>query len=141
MPVGTFDDTQRAYLFKEGAAAGEREEEINRLNLSPLTAEVLAIGMLNPDTGGGRVLYRSDRNETFHSDDGKIEFISGDEGKILSAFWDDIRNYGQFITFNGRTFDCPFLMLRSALLGLRPTKEPRPLPLQHRPPTATFSTS
>ena len=122
MPVETFDDAQIGYLFKDGATEEERQEEINRLNLSPLTAEVLAIGMLNPDTGGGRVLYRSDREEKFHSDDGKIEFISGDEGKILSAFWDDIRNYSQFITFNGRTFDCPFLMLRSALFGIRPTK-------------------
>ena len=78
--------------------------------------------MLNPETGGGRVFYRSDVREIFHSDDGKIEFLSGDEGKVLSAFWDDIRNYSQFVTFNGRTFDCPFLMLRSALLGIRPTK-------------------
>jgi DNA polymerase elongation subunit (family B) len=121
-PASSFDEAQLAYLFKEGATAEERIEEVNRLNLSPLTAEVLAIGMLNPDTGGGRVLYRSDRRESFRSDDGNVEFVSGDEHGILTAFWEDIRNYAQFITFNGRGFDCPFLMLRSALLGVKPAK-------------------
>ncbi len=31
-------------------------------------------------------------------------------------------HYSQFVTFNGRTFDCPFLMLRSAILGIKPTR-------------------
>lgn len=78
--------------------------------------------MLNPDTGGGRVLYRADTQESFRSDDGAIEFVSGDERRILATFWDDIRNYAQFVTFNGRGFDGPFLMLRSAILGVRPAK-------------------
>ena len=121
-PAETFDEAQAAYLFKPGATAEEHVEEINRLNLSPLTAEVLAIGMMNPETGGGKVVFRSDRADAFRSEDGKIEFTSGDERAILASFWDDIRNYAQFVTFNGRTFDCPFLMLRSALLGVRPTK-------------------
>ncbi len=111
-----------AYLFKEGATDEERVEEINRLNLSPLTAELLAIGMLNPDTGGGRVFYRAGAEERFSSEDGKVSFVSGDERGILSAFWDDIRNYTGFVTFNGRSFDCPFLMVRSALLGVRPSR-------------------
>lgn len=78
--------------------------------------------MLNPETGGGRVLYRADTQESFRSDDGAIEFVSGDERRILATFWDDIRNYAQFVTFNGRGFDCPFLMLRSAILGVRPAR-------------------
>jgi DNA polymerase elongation subunit (family B) len=119
-PPETFDEAQTAYLFRGVETAEARTEEINRLNLSPLTAEVLAIGMLNPDTGGGRVLFRSDRREKFQSEDGKVEFLSGDESAILGLFWDDVRNYDRFVTFNGRTFDCPFLMLRSALLGIRP---------------------
>ena len=121
-PVESFDEVQIAYLFKEGSSEEERIEEVNRLNLSPLTAELLAIGMLNPDTGGGRVFYRADRRESFRSDDGAIEFVSGDEKEILSSFWEDLRPYAQFVTFNGRGFDGPFLMLRSALLGIRPTR-------------------
>jgi len=121
-PVESFDETQTAYLFRGVETDEARLEEINRLNLSALTAEVLAIGMLNPDTLGGRVLFRSDRQEKFHSDDGKIEYHSGDEAAILHSFWEDIRNYDRFVTFNGRTFDCPFLMLRSALLGVKPAR-------------------
>ena len=29
--------------------------------------------------------------------------------------------YQAVVTFNGRNFDCPFLMLRSAVLGIRPS--------------------
>lgn len=68
------------------------------------------------------MLYRADREETSRSDDGAVEYVSGDERTIVAAFWEDIRNYAQFVTFNGRGFDCPFLMLRSALLGVRPTR-------------------
>jgi DNA polymerase elongation subunit (family B) len=121
-PPDTFDEAQTDYLFRGADTEEKRQEEVNRLNLSPLTAEVLAIGMLNPDTGGGKVLFRSDRPEKYRSDDGNIEFVSGDEQTILGSFWNDIRSYDRFVTFNGRTFDCPFLMIRSALFGLRPSR-------------------
>jgi len=121
-PPDSFDEARTAYLFRGADTDEKREEEINRLNLSPLTAEVLAIGMLNPDTSRGRVLYRSDSPEKSTSADGRIEFVPGDETTILRAFWDDVRNYDRFVTFNGRTFDCPFLMVRSALLGVKPAR-------------------
>lgn len=121
-PPETFDEAQTAYLFRGAETEEARLEEINRLNLSPLTAEVLAIGMLNPDTGGGRVLFRADGDRRFQSEDGKIDYLPGDEPTILKMFWEDIRNYDRFVTFNGRTFDCPFLMVRSALLGIKPAR-------------------
>jgi len=121
-PPDSFDQAQTGYLFRGALTEEARAEEVNKLNLSPLTAEILAIGMLNPETSRGRVLYRSDRTEKFSSDDGKIEFASGDETAILRSFWEDVRSYDRIVTFNGRTFDCPFLMIRSALLGVKPTR-------------------
>lgn len=106
--------------MKSARTDEEKEEELRKMSLSPFTAEILAIGMLNPGTGGGRVLYRARGEERTVSEDGKIEFIPGTEKEILTAFWDDIVRCSQFVTFNGRSFDCPFLMLRSALLGVRP---------------------
>ncbi len=43
---------------------------------------------------------------------------------ILTKFWDIIDKHksSTLITFNGRNFDIPFLMLRSAILGIRPSK-------------------
>lgn len=90
--------------------------------LSPLTGEVLAIGMLNPETGGGRVLYRDGGAGTDLPEENNITFTPGSEHEILTAFWSDIGRYDQFVTFNGRSFDCPFLMVRSAILGIRPCR-------------------
>jgi hypothetical protein len=70
----------------------------------------------------GKVLFQSDAKEQSHSEQNKIEFLSGSELDILTGFWDTLQHYDRFITFNGRTFDNPFLMLRSAILGIRPTR-------------------
>jgi 3'-5' exonuclease len=41
---------------------------------------------------------------------------------MLAHFWKSIIHYKQFVTFNGRGFDCPFVMARSALLGVKPSR-------------------
>ena len=122
LPVESLDDVQRAYLTKNAETDEEREAELSKMSLYPLTAQVLAIGMLNPETKAGRVLFQSDMKETFASDDGKIEYLSGDEAFVLRTFWEDVRRYDRIVTFNGRTFDCPFLMIRSAILSIAPSR-------------------
>ena len=47
----------------------------------------------------------------------------GTETEILEEFWRYVsRGVGKLITYNGRAFDGPFLTLRSALLGVTPTR-------------------
>jgi DNA polymerase elongation subunit (family B) len=121
-PLETFDETQQEYLMKFADTEEKRLETIQKLNLHPMTARVIAIGMLNPDTHSGKVFYEGETGTRYQSDDGKIEFQSGTENEILAWFWEHIQHYNQFITFNGRTFDCPFLMLRSAVLGIKPSR-------------------
>ncbi|MEF3691789.1 MAG: ribonuclease H-like domain-containing protein [Candidatus Moraniibacteriota bacterium] len=41
---------------------------------------------------------------------------------MLECFWRDIKKYKQLVTFNGRTFDAPFLHLRSAILKIKPSR-------------------
>jgi DNA polymerase elongation subunit (family B) len=125
-PLESFDEIQRQYLMKFSSTEEEKEEAVRKLNLSALTAQVIAIGMLNPDTNAGKVLYQSPEKEFFTSDDGAVEFVSGNESEILTAFWEMIPKYDQFITFNGRGFDCPFLLLRSAMLGIKPSRNLMP---------------
>jgi DNA polymerase III epsilon subunit-like protein len=127
-----FDTAEVDYLMK-GADKEENEEKrqqirdelIKQLNLWPLTARVVAIALLNVESGNGISLYVADQESEVEKKDGdKIYlYISGEEKKILAKFWEYITRFDDFITFNGRSFDCPFLMLRSAVLGIRPSRD------------------
>jgi predicted PolB exonuclease-like 3'-5' exonuclease len=121
-PLDSFDEVQQEYLLKFADTEEKRESEIQKFALSAHTGRIIAVAMINPETMGGKVFYQSDTVDQFYSDDKKTEFISGDEKEILENFWRTIQHYDQFITFNGRGFDCPFLMLRSAMHMIRPTR-------------------
>lgn len=121
-PLDSFDEAEQEYLLKFADTEEKRETEIQKFALSALTGRIIAVAMINPETMGGKVFFQSDISEQYHSDDKKTEFISGDEKEILENFWRTIQHYDQFITFNGRGFDCPFLMLRSAIHSIRPTR-------------------
>jgi 3'-5' exonuclease len=118
----SFDAEQQDYLMRFAKTEEERQEAVLKLALTPFTAQVVAIAMVNPDTGQGKVFYHGPGNQPELSVDGLAELVPGTEQQILEHFWETIRKYSQFITFNGRGFDCPFLMLRSTLLGIKPTR-------------------
>jgi 3'-5' exonuclease len=125
-PLDSFDEAQQKYLLKFSETETEREEAIQKLSLYPTTAQIIAIGLMNPETNRGKILFQSDKTLDYSSDDGAIQFKTGTEKEILEQFWQDILHYNQFITFNGRGFDCPFLMLRSAILQVQPTRNLMP---------------
>jgi len=125
-PIESFDDVQQEYILKFADTEEKRELELQKLALSPLTAQIIAIGMLNPETMSGKVFFQSETKESYKSDDGKYEFISGTEQEVIQNFWQTVQHYDQFITFNGRTFDNPFILLRSAIVGVHPTKNLMP---------------
>jgi len=122
LPLDTFDQSSREYLFKFADTDEKVEEAKQNLNLHALTSQVVAIALLNPDSNMGKVLFRSDTKEEYTAPDGLVQYKSGSEKEILEDFWKLIPSYHQFITFNGRGFDCPFLMVRSALLNVHPTR-------------------
>jgi len=124
------DDIAKDY-FREWAESSAKEEkdiavELEKIeegfSFSPLTAEVVCIGMLNPVTNKGRVYYQEPGNEGKKFNDNGIEFEAMAEPRMLEKFWADILSYVEFITFNGRGFDIPFLMIRSAVHKIKPTK-------------------
>src|ERR1043165_9923109 len=121
-----FDEVQQEYLLKFADTEEKREAEIQKFALHALTARIIAIGMMNPDTGARKVFYQSDVKEEFRSSDEKMVYISGDEREILEHFWETLAKYRRFVTFNGRAFDCPFVMLRSMILGVKPTRNLNP---------------
>lgn len=125
-PLETFDQETQTYLLRFADTEEKVEELKKNLNLHALTAQVLCIALYNPDTKRGKVFFQSETTDEYESPDKTCQFISGSEEDILRNFWSIIPKYDQFITFNGRNFDCPFLLLRSAKLGIRPTRNLMP---------------
>ena len=93
------------------------------LGFSPLTGEIVAIGMLDFYKNEGAVYYQSPGTKQEEIKEEGIAFKVMDEPEMLRKFWDAARHYQVFITFNGRGFDAPFLMVRSAAHDIRPTKD------------------
>jgi 3'-5' exonuclease len=92
------------------------------LGFSPLTGQIVAIGVLDVHLGKGGVYYQAPGQKAARFEEEGMTFESMTEEQLVRKFWDIAREYDVFITFNGRTFDVPFLMVRSAVHGVRPTK-------------------
>jgi len=120
------DKDSREYLLKYAETPEEKEDVKSQLSFWPLTAEIVAIAMLNPDTGRGAVYFQSGGEKIEPFKEGEIEYRSGSEAEIISWFWKAVSSYDQFITFNGRQFDAPFLALRSAANKISPAKNLMP---------------
>lgn len=118
----SFDAKAQEYLLKYGQTEEEKEDIKKKLALYPLTGEIVTIGMLNPETEKGYALFQNNQGATEKFEENGIVFESGSEKEILEKFWDFVGNYQQAVTFNGRGFDLPFLMLRSAIHGVRPSR-------------------
>jgi DNA polymerase elongation subunit (family B) len=116
------DEKSREYLLKYGETEEEKADIKKRLGLYPLTGEIVAIGMLNPDTMKGCMLFQNNGGQEEKLEENGIVFESGGEKEILEKFWDRLRSYDQVITFNGRGFDAPYLMIRSAIHKVRASK-------------------
>jgi 3'-5' exonuclease len=126
----SFDETTKKVLTKWIERESDSEEEYkhyladvkNRTGLSPLTAEIVAIGVLDVDRDQGAVYFQAPGEEIKEFEENGIKFQSMDEKSMLEKFWEITRQYQEFISFNGRSFDVPFMMLRSAINKVRPSK-------------------
>ncbi len=119
----SLDDSQRTYLQKNARSDEERKRLPETLSLWPFTGRIVVLAMLNPESGKGRVWYeKTDGRLEETSADGLFTFVGDTEPAFLTEFWNAIARFHRFITFNGRCFDGPFLMLRSASLGIPVTK-------------------
>jgi len=111
---------------KDTVIKEEKKDETKRyLSLYPYTAKVISIGLLNTETEGTLVIYsssaNSEENEEWEVEEKKIKYKGLDEVELLKLFWNYISKTDKVITFNGRNFDLPFLMLRSAMLSIKPS--------------------
>lgn len=125
----SLSESQQEYLLryteheKDLTKKEEMVEEAKRyLSLYPLTAKVAAIGMMNTETEKIMVLYEGEASEDLIIEEKNIKYKPMSEEQMLKNFWQYASKAEKVITFNGRCFDIPFLMIRSALLKLKPSK-------------------
>ncbi len=126
LPLEHFDDVQQEYLFRDAAKVTDEAERATRraeiqqlFNLWPLTARVVCIAMLNAETNRGQVIYTAEDYPAVNGEAGPVEFVPClDEVELLTALWDVATHYEKVVTFNGRSFDVPFIYLRSAVLNV-----------------------
>jgi len=122
-PWEELDPYVREYLIK-GMSEGEAEEAKRSGGLSPFRGRIVAIGVINPDSGRSCALYEiPGQGELMTRREGLRTFISGSEKQILEKFWELLGKDDRFISFNGRQFDGPFLMIRSAINGVIPKRD------------------
>ncbi|HYC59801.1 MAG TPA: ribonuclease H-like domain-containing protein [Thermoanaerobaculia bacterium] len=123
VPWEEHDTYVREYLIK-GMSEAEAEEEKRRGALSPFTGRIVAIGIVNAETGRSCALFEvPGQTEVITRKDGNRTLISGTERQILEKFWEYLGREDRFVSFNGRQFDGPFLMIRSAIQGLAPKRD------------------
>jgi len=120
-------DVLTRWIQKESADEKEYkialEELKNGLGFSPLTGEIVAIGTLDFETNKGGVYFQCPGKENEETEKEGIKIQSMTEKEMLEKFWNLVNYYQEFITFNGRGFDVPFLMIRSAIHGIRPSRD------------------
>ncbi|OGZ61915.1 MAG: hypothetical protein A3H51_02865 [Candidatus Spechtbacteria bacterium RIFCSPLOWO2_02_FULL_38_8] len=136
-PWDKFDKKSKE-IFKEWAQRDSNtEEEFERaleqvkdgLPFSPFMGEVVAIAVLDQNNKGA-VYFQAPNPSTRSTnsgqvkdfEDGQIQYRVGNEKDILERFWEISRHYNNFVTFGGRGFDVPYLMIRSAVNGIRPAR-------------------
>jgi len=102
--------------------ARELENLKNGLGFSPYTGQIVAVGTLDVEKGQGGVYFDAPGETISEAVEDGIKLRQLSEKEILQKFWDVAKEYDEFISFNGRGFDAPFLYIRSAIHGIKPTR-------------------
>jgi DNA polymerase elongation subunit (family B) len=122
----SLDKATQEYLLRYADTEDKKQEIKDSLSFYPLTAEVITIGLLNPDKETGYVFFQTGGETLLPFEEDNIRYEAGTEKEIIGKFWNCMKEYDHLITFNGRGFDCPFLLIRSAVHKIKPTKDLMP---------------
>jgi 3'-5' exonuclease len=112
-------------------AHGERQVK-KSLSYSPFTGRIVAIGLYDCERAE-RIVYAQGIQPNTQTTDGCI-YKARTEREMLQDFWEGVQTYERCITYGGRSFVVPFLIIRSAIHGIRPTidlMERRYVNMQH----------
>jgi hypothetical protein len=122
-PWPEVDEITRGYLLNRAKTADDRDAVPERTSLFPGLGKVIAIGLWDLERDRGLMLLEGaseperEWEKVPHS-----KIFRGSETELLTRFWEVVaRPRLRLVTFNGRCYDGPMLMIRSAQLALRPS--------------------
>lgn len=124
------DEPTREYLEERALSDAQRKGEKldyeqaesaaqDHVALDLGLARIIGIGMLAMHTDEPYIILNAP-SQTVVEEQGLTVACFRDEAAMLSRFWHVLerRSVGRVITFNGRTFDGPNLMVRSAMMNI-----------------------
>ena len=122
----TTKESLTRFIKREAYSEQEYQTELkdleDGLGFSPLTGQIVAIGVLDAERDKRAVYYHRGDSSEEPFEEGNCKYESMTEAEMLQKFWDIALKYEIFVTFNGRSFDVPFLWTRSAVHSIKPTK-------------------
>lgn len=128
-PFESLSESQKEYLLRDSQKeidaklrAEKTEQAIRFMSLYPFTAKVIAIGIFDVEKEKPFVYYESSIEEEWFVQEKHAHFKGINEQEMLKSFWRIVEASDKVITFNGRNFDVPFLMIRSAINKVKPSK-------------------
>ncbi len=126
-PIETFDKATQENLLRYAKSDEEEQLVKDSLGFYPVTAQIVTIAMLELESDKAFVYYQVPGQQAENKDEKSAQYFSVcDEKQLLELFWFNIQKYERFITFNGRAFDCPFIMLRSAINKIKAARNLMP---------------
>ncbi|TAJ21523.1 MAG: 3'-5' exonuclease [Planctomycetota bacterium] len=117
------DEITRGYLLTRARDEADRKSVPDRTALFPGLGKIIAIGMwLYEDERGLLLLEGESEAEKDWEKVPHSKVMRGSEPELLERFWKIVGRGGlRVVTFNGRGYDGPMLMIRSAQHGLSPS--------------------
>jgi len=118
------DEITRGYLLQRAKTEEDRASAPDRTALYPGLGKIIAIGMWNLEKEHGLCLLEGKPAEQQEWQRvANSDVFRGSEKELLESFWEIVeRKRPRLISFNGRYYDGPILMLRSAQLGISPSQ-------------------
>ena len=128
-PWEEVDEITRGYLLGRETESEARDAVPERTGLYPGLGKIIAIGMWLVEEQRGMILLEgSEEPERAWEKVPDSKIFRGDEKALLEKFWEIVSRRGKgglprVVSYNGRGYDGPMLSIRSAQLGVAPTRQ------------------